>query len=333
MAGMDKGQFVETVRQELHKVEMESFKPNEAISDKYWESKTIVSGIDKSTTNINDNYFPLVEGAEGLPVRETIQGWTTYGYARTYGKKKRYNYNTIRDSGHRQIDLAMEEMSAFARNVVTTKERLLAEVFNQGGIAAGHAVFELVGKDPELPDSPYPTDGLIYDGFPLFNLSGNLRSSKGGATYFNGQANALSTTNLDAALVIMRGDNAKNESDQPIDIVAGRQITLLVPPALEFTARQITDPNKLTIAAAGTGDTRPHHGLFDVVVNPWLTDTNAWFLVLKDRNGLIKLERQPLETNVQDFPQDRVIQVTAEFRVGFRIGNWRFVYGSNFSTS
>lgn len=330
---MDKGQFVETVKKELFTVEREQFTQQPAISDGYFTAKQVDSGIDKSTTNIHQNYMQEVPEGGGLDKTEAIQGFTTYGLIRTHGHRLRFNYNLIEDSGHRQIDLVMDQMSSFADSMRATKERKLANVFNQGGITAGDDVFKLAGLDPELPDNPYPTDGLIYDGLPLFNLSGNLRTSKGGGTFFNGEANALSSTNLDAALVILKKTNANNESDIPIDIVAGRQITLLVPAELEFTARQITDPNKLTIAAAGTGDTRPHHGVFNVVMNPWLTDTNAWFLVIPDRNGLVKLERKALTTNVQDFPQDRVIQVTAEFRFGFRIGNFRYVYGSNFSTS
>jgi hypothetical protein len=330
---MGKNEFVETIRRDLHTVEAEQYKVDPGMWRKYWQVKPIDTAWDKATSNIHTQTMPEVQGDAGLPGRESIQGYTSYGWVRKYGLYKRYHYDVIADSANKQVNLLRDELSALKDSMEMTKDKLLADVFNYGGFLAGHETFKIYGKSPDLPDAPVPTDGLIYDGKPLFALTGNNHPSKGGGTYFNGDANTLSVANLNTAYVRMTSTNARNESDERINLVGNQKVKLVIPPDLEFTAREILTQSGLMVAAAGTGDPRPLFGKFDIVINPYLTDTNAWFLVIDNPSGLVALDRQPLKTTVKDSDIDQHVTATAYFRFGFRVGNWRFVHGSAFSTS
>jgi hypothetical protein len=325
-------EFVESIKRDLYTVEAEQYKIPAGTWKQYWSVKPVKTGWDKATTNIHHQKMPEVQDSEGLPGRESIQGYTSYGVVRTYGLFKEYSYRLIEDSAQHQVNQLRDELTALKDSMEITKDSVLADVFNYGGFLLGHETFKVAGKYPDLPDSPHPTDGLIYDGKPLFALTGNNHPSKGGGTYFNGDANALSIANLDTAATRMLSTNARNESDLKVSLTGGQKVKLVIPQELEFTARQILTQTNLTIAAATQNDPRPHFNKYDIVVNPYLTDTNAWFLVIPNPNGLVMLDRQPLRTSVVNDDKYQKVTATAYFRFGLRVGNWRYVHGSNFST-
>jgi phage major head subunit gpT-like protein len=84
-----------------------------------------------------------------------------------------------------------------------------------------------------------------------------------------------------------------NDSGEPLGIIPN---LLMVPPALEGMARSILNAD---IVVAGTADasgvTNVWRGSADLLVNPWLTDANNWYLFATTQlmPALVYQERQP----------------------------------------
>jgi len=159
----------------------------------------------------------------------------------------------------------------YAEGFARKKESLAANIFNYGAFTAGHMeTFD--GSFPGHIDS-YPK--FIYDGKPLFAASGNghplfLNSS---VTKVNFDTNALSSTNLEAARILMSRTNAVDEADQRITISPD---TLLVPPELVQTAEVLV--GSVQLPGTAQNDINTARGRFRVISWAALTDTDGWFL-------------------------------------------------------
>lgn len=71
---------------------------------------------------------------------------------------------------------------------------------------------------------------------------------------------------------------------------------LVVPTQLNFTARKILETDY--VVGSADNDKNPIPGLFqDLVVSPYLTDTDAWFIVTDVDNGLTWFNRRDAEIN------------------------------------
>lgn len=71
---------------------------------------------------------------------------------------------------------------------------------------------------------------------------------------------------------------------------------LVVPTQLNFTARKLLETDY--VVGSADNDKNPIPGLFqDLVVSPYLTDTDAWFIVTDVDNGLTWFNRREAEIN------------------------------------
>lgn len=161
-------------------------------------------------------------------------------------------------------------MAQMGKGFQIAKETYAAKFLNRGSISAGDIlVFD--GSHPGHAD-PYPK--FIYDGKPFFAASGaghpNFFTS---STYVNQDANALSSTNLESARVLMASTNAFNESDERIRIDPN---VLVVPPDLSRTARVLV--NTTLLPGTAQNDINTLQGQYAVIEWRYLTDTDGWFL-------------------------------------------------------
>lgn len=122
-----------------------------------------------------------------------------------------------------------------------------------------------------------------FDGAPLISathkrLDGGTMSNQLAASDGAGAANgALSDRNLKAALIQTR----RQVDDKGILIQVQPKI-LVVPPALEYTAKTLLQSANLSVNGTGSGMTNDKNVIqnrFDVVVMDYLTSNTAWFLV------------------------------------------------------
>lgn len=129
------------------------------------------------------------------------------------------------------------------------------------------------------------------DAVALFSTAHTLK--RGGTAKNRPSSDAdLSVTSLAQAFIDLDTDT-KLESGQIVRPASG--FYLYVAPANRFNAMRIV--KSALIPGEMNNDINPLADLdITVLVNPFLTDTDAWFLVPKDKdaNGLVWLERKPI---------------------------------------
>ncbi len=310
------------MKKTMYKYFFEAYDQKPTVYDQIFDVQPSDAAYEQSTSVVGMGQ--LVEKPENEPIvyRQPLEGYTTYGINHTFSDGVEMSMETVED--HVKVENILRATAAtWGQSVKNTRETWYANVFNYGGITAGKALFKNVISGVISQNA----DGLIYDGKPLFALSGNNHPSKGGGTYYNGLALALSQANLITAVQLMTATNNRNERDE---IVSIRPDTLLVPPALEQTARVIL--NSTLLPGSANNDVNVMAGALKLVVWDYLSDTDAWF-VLKAKSGLVAQNRKE---PVIDFYQDedtKSFKANIVARWGHRIDNWRFVVGSQFATS
>jgi hypothetical protein len=129
------------------------------------------------------------------------------------------------------------------------------------------------------------------DGVALFSTAHTLK--RGGTAKNRPSSDAdLSVTSLAQAFIDLDTDT-KIESGQIVRPASGYY--LHIAPANRFNAIRII--KSALIAESANNDINPLKDLdITIVVNPFLSDTDAWYLVPKekDANGLMYLERRPI---------------------------------------
>lgn len=166
---------------------------------------------------------------------------------------------------------------------------------------------------------------LSPDGVSIFNATHVL---KGGGTARNTLASAadLSATSLEQALIDLQTET-KVEAGQ---IVAPAQsLVLIVPPALEFAAERILK-SQLRPGTADNDVNALARRKWHVIVNPYLTDSDAWFIqdANKKRHGLMSYTRVPLTVEpARTDPRTDNRLYPVRWRRSFGCAFWQGVYG------
>ncbi|MDI6760924.1 MAG: hypothetical protein QMD05_08855 [Candidatus Brocadiaceae bacterium] len=237
------------------------------------------------------------ERADGalIAYQDILQGWSkayeTTGYAR--------GFDVTREMVDEDKDGIIEDAAKGLRvGAIATVETQAAALFNNA----------------------FATNGP--DGVPLCSTAHNL-FGYGGGTVAN-----RPTTDVDLSVTTLRTAfqqfmQFKNEQGFYISRTPG---TLLVHPNEYFNALEI-------IKSAGRPDTADRA---DNVVPPtriltsaYLTDTDAWFLLSKDIEGLLLLWRRKMETIYSYEARRRTLQVDADMEFDIDFHDWRDVYGTS----
>jgi len=132
------------------------------------------------------------------------------------------------------------------------------------------------------------------DGVSAFNTAHVLKG--GGGTWRNRLATDadLSVQSLTDVMTDMQ-TQTQDEAGHLAGVVTG--LTLYVPPALEFLAAKIIESQLEALTADNNLNTLRTRRRWRMIVNPYLTDTDAWFVGATDksRHGLCTYVRQPLQ--------------------------------------
>jgi phage major head subunit gpT-like protein len=129
----------------------------------------------------------------------------------------------------------------------------------------------------------------------------------------------------------------KDDRGKPLGIVPD---VLVVPPDLQWTAMELLNSTYYPdMIAAGTGSQKlaanQLKGRLEIVVSPYLTDTNDWFLLATKWivKPIIFQSRVPVEfaalegTSEAGFMRDQYVYgVRARYNAGF--GLWQTAFGS-----
>lgn len=203
-----------------------------------------------------------------------------------------------------QTDFIRRRPSKLARALVRNLETTSANIFNNGFTAT--------------------TGTLTADALSLFNTAHTLL---GGGTYANRPSTDidLSVAGLEAAVI-----NMQLITDDRGGITPYTPTTLMVAPAEQFNAERILKTQKEVDSANNTINPIANRGL-SLVVNPYLTDTDSWYLMCskgeRDLGPMLLWKKRP------DFVKDtnadtRVAKFNSMQRYLVGAVEWRGLYGS-----
>lgn len=179
--------------------------------------------------------------------------------------------------------------------------------------------------------------GLLKDGFTSLCHDGQYffdtdHAEGESGTQSNKGTDALSAASLQDAVTKM--SKFKDDKGKPLGIMPD---TLVVPPDLKWTAMELIDSVFAVNTVSGKTDNRKNvlAGSMSVIVSPYLTDTNDWFLLCANRavKPIIFQSRVPIEfaalegSSENGFMRDKFIYgVRARYNAGF--GLWQTAFGS-----
>ena len=148
-----------------------------------------------------------------------------------------------------------------------------------------------------------------------------------GGTFSNEPSTAadLNETSLENALI-----DISNFVDERNMIVALRGMKLIIPPALQFIADRLMSSTLRTGTSDNDVNAIRNMGMLPdgVVVNHFLTDTDAFFIKTDAPNGFKMFERSPLATSMEaDFDTGNM-RFKARERYSFGFSDPRCVFGS-----
>jgi len=171
------------------------------------------------------------------------------------------------------------------------------------------------------------TTELTPDGVSLFNSAHVL---KGGGTARNALATAadLSATSLTQAMI----DLQTQQQDERGHLAAPINSWILyVPPALEFLAERLVKSKGLPSSADNDLNPMQSRRSWEIIVNPHLSDADAWFLVAnsKAQHALTFYRRVPISLDpMEKDPRTKNRIFTVRHRFSLGAWNWNGTFGS-----
>ena len=199
--------------------------------------------------------------------------------------------------------LASRYTKALARSMATTKNTKGAAILNKGFTGSGNPTY---GDGQVLLIAAHPT---------LSGTQTNILST----------ASDLNETSLEQALI----DIAAMKDERGLKIAAKAR-KLVIPSALQFTAERLLKSQGRVGTADNDINALKNMGMVPegYVVNHYLSDTDAWFLVTDVPNGLKHFDRAPLKTSMEgDFDTGNV-RYKARERYVFGASDWRGIFGT-----
>lgn len=201
-------------RKDMYKAEREGSMEEEVMYSK------IFKVVNKNVTGAGDKYTQLLGASElerhtsegqDITFESPIEGHTSRVKYHTYSKGLTFSPEAVEDTvklGNILNDVA----KTWGRRVRQAKERLGSGIFNNGGDLNGS--FEFNGSYTGEAD---PSGDKLYDSKPLWNLTGNARTTKDGLTYYNSVASlTLTPANFETIYNLLTATNKFDEEGVPV---------------------------------------------------------------------------------------------------------------------
>ena len=196
------------------------------------------------------------------------------------------------------------------------------------GVSAGlfrekHAVSLFNGAFTDTGFDAYGNPFAGPDGVGLVSTA-HKRSPSDSTTQSNEFTLALTGPNITIVELAMQAFTDDKGSLNP-----SNPDTLLVPPALAETARIINE--SALDPTSGNNAINPQRGRWNIVVWPWLTDTNAWFLIdsSKKREHLVWFDRILPQYFGHMDPETFHFKFQGYMRFSRGWDHWTWIAGSN----
>jgi len=219
-------------------------------------------------------------------------------------------------------DYLRDMVGGYAESARRVKNTLLTAHYERGVIAAGD-------KDVfvrSFTDNPASFEGFIYDGKAWFATDHPLRGALAAVGNLTVSA-ALSDGSLELARVKYAQSMAVDHRGQRISLMPD---FVMVPPALESLARRIVESPQLQ--GTPNNDINPNAGRFEVITNPYLTNSSGWFLGRRGF-GLEFYDSGVPEVRLDWIPDTHSWQLAVKTRFAILPTDWRHATAQNYAIS
>jgi hypothetical protein len=318
MAGIQADQ-VAIYLKDMYKAEHEAYVQEPTVYDKVYKvmnEGSVVKGAGDKNTQILGAGDLTRHASENQDVlyKSPIQGWQFFVRYWTFSDGIALSKEAVEDTqklGNLLKDLA----STWGISERITKETFAARVFNAGGATTGDAIFNGSHTGNTAPYGNY-----FYDNKPLFNLTGNKRSTKGGGTYYNAIAsNTLTPANFETLYNLMTKTNNRDERDR---IVSMTPDTLLTEPGQDaFLADRIVGSG-VGLPGGQLNDKNPYYKIVEPMYWHYLTD-GAWYVGKKNSPDFQFHERQSSEIRFFRDELNLSYKASVNIRIGVFLKNFR----------
>lgn len=278
----------------------ESYKEQPLVCNKLFETRTSTKAYERVQELTGLGLLVTKSEGTGTTYDSDGQGYMTTFTHVAYSLGVQITREAIDDNQYQ--DVAARKVRKLAWSARRTKETVSANIFNRAFNSSYPG-----GDNVELCSTAHPTVSGTQANEPTVALDLN-----------------------EAAIEDMLTDIMQMK-DSRGSLIGAQATNLLVPPALFFEAQRILG----STLQSGTANNDPNvlrsTGMLttgDIVVWPYLTDTDAWFVTTNIPDGLIMFERNPIEVSRDnDFDTDnQKIKNYMRFSVGW--ADWRRVRGS-----
>lgn len=227
---------------------------------------------------------------ESIRFKSPVAGWSFYARYWMYTDGMFFS-KEAHDDTTKLGNIVKDIAKTWGRMVRVEEEELGSAIFNDGGDLAGSWPFNGTHAGGQTD----PSGNLMYDSEPLFNLTGNTRSTKGGGTYYNSVASlALTADNLETVYNLHTTTNNRTERDVRIENPAD---TLLVQSGAErFKADRILDTSR-GLPGTQLNDKNVYYNLLTPMDWSYLTDgagTYPAFYVMKRQSDALQFHKRQM---------------------------------------
>ena len=315
MAGLRGDQQALYVK-DMYKAQRESYMDMPTKFDKIFKVVTNVKGAGHKETQIlgaGDLQRHTSEG-QNIKFKSPIQGWQFLVKYHTYSDGIALSKEAVEDTV-KLGNLLRELASSWGESVRVVKESLGARVFDNGGATAGDFAFN--GSHTGNTDS---SGDLLYDSIPLFNLTGNTRSTKMGGTYYNADSSlAVNVDDFETLYNLMTTTNNRNERDRIISLTPNTALTR--PGTDAFLMERILDTSK-GLPGGQLNDKNPFFKIVQPMTWDYLTDT-AFYIGIRQHRDFQFHQRQQPEIRFFRDEGNLGYKASINLRCGIFIKNWR----------
>lgn len=284
-------------------------------SELYTMVRNVKGGGDKNSQHLGMGALDrhLVEGQD-IDFEAPPEGWSYYVKYWPFSKGLTLTFEAVQDT--MKLGNYLKAVAAtWTESEIDCKEDFAALPFNHGGDLLGHWV--LNGSWTGNTD---PSGNLMYDGKPLFNLTGNTRSTKGGGTYYNSVAGlTLSPSTFEQVYLLHTATNNRSELDRPKRNLVD---TLLVDPSDGFMAKRIVEtPPTQGLSGGQLNDKNIYYGLAKTIVWDYLTD-GAFYVGKRQHRDWQFHERQAPLIDFFEDKNNKGYKASYYTRFGILLKSW-----------
>lgn len=306
---------------DMYKTDYESFRSEPTVYDKVYKIVTARKAPgDKHTQLLGAGNLTrhTVEGQD-INFRSPVQGWTALCNYWRFSDGLIFTKEAVEDVNTEKVGNMLNGLAdSWGESLRYEKETFAALAFNHGGDLLGEYIFN--GSHTGNSDS---SGDMLYDSEPLFNLTGNTRSTKGGGTYYNSISGlSLSPSTFEQLYNLYTVTIAFNEQDR--EITNTPDCLLTESGAQGFLAKRIL---KSTTGMPGTqlNDYNPYQGLCEPLEWRYLSDSSAFYVGKKRHKDFQFHERQTPEIEMFRDQNNKNYKVSYDVRFGafFKVGSWR----------